>query len=113
MENGVEVKKTRSGLIVRLRDGCIISWDGASIQHCTSIRIDPKNQEKPFEIPQYGYFPIKSDIYSFHYVNSLATLKDMKEGRDNEYSHHMGDALGPTNWDMFDRLKYPEDEYYW
>jgi len=31
IENGVEVKKTQSGLIVRLRDGCFISWDGASI----------------------------------------------------------------------------------
>jgi len=42
-ENGLEVKKTRSGLIVRLRDGCVISWDGTSIRHCTSIRMDPKN----------------------------------------------------------------------
>ena len=25
--NGVEVKKTRSGLIIRIRDGCVISWD--------------------------------------------------------------------------------------
>ncbi len=30
-ENGVEVKKTQNGLIIRIRDGCVISWDGASI----------------------------------------------------------------------------------
>jgi len=46
-------------------------------------------------------------------VNSLATLKDMKEVQDNEYSHHMGDATGPRNWDMFARLQYPEEDYYW
>jgi len=25
-ENGVEVKKTQNGLIIRIRDGCVISW---------------------------------------------------------------------------------------
>jgi len=38
-----EVKISCNGLIVRLRDGCIISWDGTSIWHYTLIRIDPKN----------------------------------------------------------------------
>jgi len=79
MENGVEVKTTHSHLLVRLRDGCVISWDGASIQHCTSIHIHPKNREKPFGIAHYRHLPVKSDYFSFHYVNSLATLKDMKE----------------------------------
>jgi len=46
-------------------------------------------------------------------VNSLATLKDMKEVQDNEYSHPLGDVMGPRNWDMFAKLKYAEEEYYW
>jgi len=46
-------------------------------------------------------------------VNSLATLKDMKEVQDNEYSQHMGDAMGPRNWDMFAKQKYAEEDYYW
>ncbi len=75
--------------------------------------MDPKNPEWPFGIPKYGYFPLKSDIFSFHYVNSLATLKDMKEVRDDEYSQKMGDAMGPRNWDMFAKPKYPEEDYYW
>ncbi len=52
-------------------------------------------------------FSNKSVIFSFHYVNSHATLKDMKEVQDNEYSHCMGDAMGSRNWDMFAKLKYP------
>jgi len=109
----VEVNKTRSGLIVRIRDGCVISWDGTSIRHCTSLRMDPKNPERPFGCPKYGYVPLKSDFFSFHYVNSLVTLKDMKEVRDGEYSQKMGDAMGPRNWDSFAKLKYPEEDYYW
>ena len=64
-ENGVEVKKTQSGLIVRIRDGCVISWDGTSIRHCMSIRMDPKNPERPFGCPKYGYVPLKSDFFHF------------------------------------------------
>jgi len=46
-------------------------------------------------------------------VNSLATLKDMKEVQDNEYSHSLGDVTGPRNWDMFAKQKYAEEDYYW
>ncbi len=31
----------------------------------------------------------------------------------NIASQHMGDATGPRNWDMFAKIKYPEEEYYW
>jgi len=31
-------KQTRSGVLIKLCDGCAISWDGALIKHCTSIR---------------------------------------------------------------------------
>jgi len=37
----------------------------------------------------------------------------MKEVRENEYSSHLGDVMGPRNWDMFVKHKYPEEEYYW
>ena len=40
-------------------------------------------------------------------------MKDMKEVRDDEYSQKMGDAMGLRNWDMFAKLKYPEEDYYW
>jgi len=30
-------------LLIKLKDGCIILWDGTNICHCTSWRIDPKN----------------------------------------------------------------------
>jgi len=67
------------------------------VWHCTSIHIDPKRWDNPFGKPQYRVFPMKSDIFSFHYVNSLATLKQMKEVHNNEYSQHMDDAVGPRN----------------
>jgi len=32
----------QKGLVIKLKDGCVISWDGTNICHCTSMRIDPK-----------------------------------------------------------------------
>ena len=34
---------SQNGLLVKIKDGCIISWDGSSLHHCTSIRMDPSN----------------------------------------------------------------------
>ena len=30
-------KQTRSGVLIKLCDGCAISWDGALVKHCTLI----------------------------------------------------------------------------
>jgi len=36
----------RYGLTIKLKDGCVISWDGTNIHHCMSMRIDPKCPSK-------------------------------------------------------------------
>jgi len=59
----------RYGLVVKLKDDCVISWDGTNIHHCTSMRIDPKCPSK-----RYGEV-CKSDIYGSHFVNSAGNLK--------------------------------------
>jgi len=37
---------TWNGLVIKLKDRCVISWDGTSICHCTSMRIDSKYLSK-------------------------------------------------------------------
>jgi len=58
-------------------------------------------------------YPKKSDIFSFHFVNSLVNLKLMKEVCDSEYSQKMGDTMGNRNWDTFIHVMYAEEEFYW
>jgi len=36
----------QKGLVIKLKDGCVISWDGTNIWHCISMRIDPKTSQK-------------------------------------------------------------------
>ncbi len=47
----------QKGLVIKLKDGCVISWDGTNIHHCTSMRIYPNNPQErhPQENMTSGY----------------------------------------------------------
>ena len=60
----------RQGLIVKLKDGCIISWDGNEIRHGTSLRVNPGETSLP-----QCLFGKKTDMFAFHFANSAANLK--------------------------------------
>jgi len=98
----------RYSLVIKLKDGCVILWDGTNICHCTSMRIDPKCPSK-----RYGDWVHKYDMYGFHFINSAGNLKHIKESCENKYNLIMGDDMGKFNWEAFVKVKYPEEEYYW
>jgi len=58
------------GISVKLCDGCMISWDGAFLDHCTSIRKRSPNQyQLKHEKPSIGTFA------SFHIAHNGGTQK--------------------------------------
>jgi len=86
-----------NGLLVKLKDGCIISWDGCSLCHCTSIWMDPHNPGNYFK-PD----PTVLDLFAFHFVNNGANLKLMQESHEREYQTMLGEPLGGEyNWEEF------------
>jgi len=97
----------------QIEDGCVISWDGTNICHCTSMRISTNNPSERHPPGRYAEWVHKSDIFGFHFVNLAGNLKHMKESRKKEYCLIMGDAMGEFNWKAFAKVKYPEEEYYW
>ncbi|HEY9295874.1 MAG TPA: hypothetical protein VIQ31_05785, partial [Phormidium sp.] len=82
--NGV----THKGILIKLCDRHIITWNGNVIRHCTSIRNMP-NLESSFKEGLPG------DVYSFHYANSMPNLKAYKEVRLKEYIKEMNITLMP------------------
>ena len=104
-----ENDNARNGLLVKLKDGCIIAWDGCSLRHCTSIRTDPHDHGNKL-IPN----PALSDLFAFHFVNNGANLKLMLETREKEYRTMLGEPLGGQyNWEEFARRIYNQDRPYW
>ena len=86
---------TKNGLLVKLCDGCAISWDGAMLRHCTSMRIIPEDQYTKSSEPD--------DYYSFNVVHNGRNLLEMKRIRDAQYQEQMGDDNGTKDWNDFAR----------
>jgi len=85
--------QTRSGVLIKLCDGCAISWDGALIKHCTSIRT-------PAEY-QFNRNARLGDFYSFNVVHNGKNLTEMNRIRDLQYQEYMGDNNGVKNLNDF------------
>ena len=107
----VKDKKTnqmQNGLLVKLKDGCTISWNGNSLHHCTSMCSDPCH---PFSFqpptPQY------SGLYAFHFVNNGANLRLIDESRLHHFRHQMGDVGSDTNSEAFAQKEYHNEDGYW
>jgi len=60
------------GLLIKLSDSCMILWDGNIIRHCTSIHADPFG---PFG---FGVESPSSDMFSFHFANSMQIWNSWK-----------------------------------
>ena len=85
-------KQTRSG-VLKLCDGCAISWDGALIKHCTSIRTSSDYQ--------FNQNAKLGDFYSFNVVHNGKNLAEMERIRDLQYQEYMGDNNGVKNLNDF------------
>jgi len=97
---------SRQGLIVKLKDGCIILWDGNEIRHGTSLRVNPGETSLP-----QCLFGKKTDMFAFHFANSVANLKFINEVHQWEYTRKMGNRL--MDWDAFAQVVYPNEDIYW
>jgi len=64
----------RNGLLIKLKDGCTISWNGNSLRHCTSMHSDPKHPLS-YNPPSHE----KAGLYGFHFVNNGANLRLIDE----------------------------------
>jgi len=71
--------KMQNGLLVKLKDGCTISWNGNSLCHCTSMCWVPCHPLS-FHPPRPQY----SGLYAFHFVNNGAYLSLI----DGSCHHH-------------------------
>jgi hypothetical protein len=100
--------KMRNGLLIKLKDGCIISWNGNSLRHCTSMRSDPK-YPLSFHPPKPQY----SGLYAFHFVNNGANLRLIDEARRRQFRERMGNGGRDINWEAFARQEYPNEDKYW
>jgi len=98
----------RNGLLVKLKDGCTISWNGNSLRHCTSMRSDP-NCPLSYNPPS----PDHSGLYGFHFINNGANLRLIGESRLHHFRHQMGDGGSDTNWEVFARKEYHNEDGYW
>jgi len=86
-------RQTRYGVLIKLCDGCAISWDGALIKHCTSIRT-------PSEY-QFNQNAKLGDFYSFNVVHNGKNLAEMDRIQDLQYQEYMGDNNGVKNLNDF------------
>ena len=85
--------QTRSGVLIKLCDGCAISWDGALIKHCTSTELQQNiNSIKNAKL---------GDFYSFNVVHNGKNLAEMGRIRDLQYQEYMGDNNGEKNLNDF------------
>jgi len=79
-------KCTYYGILVKLCDGCMISWDGVLLCHCTSIRkVSPNQYQSKHEKPSVGTF------VSFHVAHNGDTLSKMHGIRQLQYEESMSD----------------------
>ncbi len=62
-------KQTRSGVLIKLCDGCALSWDGALVKHCTLIRTASEYQ--------FNRNAKLGDFYSFNVVHNGKNLAEM------------------------------------
>jgi len=85
-------KKTRYGVIIKLCDGCAISWDGGLLRHCTSIRTLHGSSRSESEL---------GDFYSVNFVNNGPTLSSLSNIRNEQYQEEMGDDDGEKDWMEF------------
>jgi len=99
---------SQNGLLVKIKDSCIISWDGNSLRHCTSIRTDPSNQDTLVK-PD----PSISDLFSFHFVNNAANLRLINEARQGYYQNILGEPAGEYNWEAFAWRQYYKESSFW
>ena len=89
-------KCTRYGVLVKLCDGCMISWDGALLCHCTSIRKVPPNQfQSKHEKPSIGTFA------SFHAAHNGPTLSKMCSIRQLQHEERMLDNADYKGFKIF------------
>jgi hypothetical protein len=97
---------THNGLAIRIRDGTMISWDGGSLRHCSSIRLNGDNSVVD---PSKN----ENDTYGFHFSDNIASLTRYKQLREDEYRKKMGGVVGPIDWvkyfnEMPERLIHEE-----
>jgi len=98
----------RNGLLIKLKDGCTISWNGNSLRHCTSMRTDPT---RPL-----SYNPPSAQncgLYGFHFVNNGANLRLMDDSRLHHFREQMGDGGSNINWEAFAEREYHNEDGYW
>jgi len=100
--------KMQNGLLIKLKDGCTISWNGNSLGHCTSMHSDPCHPLS-FQPPKPKY----SGLYAFHFVNNGANLRLIDESHCHQYREKMGDGGTDINWEAFAQCEYHNNEQYW
>ena len=79
-------------MIIKLCDGCAISWDGGLSRHCTSIRTLHGSSHSEVEL---------GDFYSVNFVNNGPTLSSLSNIRNKQYQEEMGDDDGEKDWMEF------------
>jgi len=79
-------------VIIKLCDGCAISWDGGLLRHCTSIRTLHGSSRSESEL---------GDFYSVNFVNNGPTLSSLSNIRNEQYQEEMGDDDGEKDWMEF------------
>jgi len=100
--------KMQNGLLTKLKDGCIISWNGNSLHHCTSMHSDPHDPVS-FHPPKPQY----SGLYAFHFVNNGANLRLIEEARRHHFRQQMGNGGSDINWEAFAQHEYHNEDKYW
>jgi len=89
-------KCTHYGVLVKLCDRCMISWDGALLQHCTLRRkIFPSQYWSKHEKPSIGTFA------SFHVAHNGPKLSKMHSIRQLQYEERMLDNADYEGFKIF------------
>jgi len=85
-------EETRYCLIIKQCDGCVISWDGSLLRHCTLIRTHHRPSHSHSEL---------GDFYSFNFVNNSANLASISTIQNEQYKEEIGDDDGEKDWVEF------------
>jgi len=86
----------QSGLLIKLCDGCMISWDGLLLCHCTSVW-----KSSPNEFRSSNISPTVGTFVSFHMAHNGPTLSKMWDIRKLQYREYMSDNASSEQLQLF------------
>jgi len=96
--------QTQKSLFIKLKDVCIVSWEGTKICHCTSVRIHSNNSHDIFG--QQSQQQPDFSLFEFSWY-----LECMKAIEEKEYSRIIRDVMENMNWIAFAHAEYEDEKF--